>query len=700
MAVLGHWLLNGHDEDISLKGSPSFIEGRCLGSKALFLNQSNSFARTPIINLNGRSFTIAFWIKQTRWVLDELAAIYSDDWWDPWQFQLSTQNQEIIISRHAKGYEDHVSLGGTKVTLDTWTHVAVTWEHVTGSVLIYADGKEIGKRLYPARTKFFEPTGNPYQIGNVGSEGGNNQFYGSVMDLYVFGTALSLDQINKLRGPVAFLQEYGKKLAPLNVLMLSVKMVEFGVSYYRKHDQGSNREDRYCRMGTSLEGTCPVLRYTVYYREVLSPAIKSKWHLLTANRNTTSYTLHLNCRKEYDIAVTSLTTYTESALNDSKIWSFKIGGDKNNTINIASSRPTNFEKSPASESGNVVSSSQLAGLVAGLGVLLIIIVTFVIIFSLRRKARKNKQLTHRARRSKSTIIPLWRWEVLPEQVVFKEEIGRGAFGKVLKGTFKESPGIDVFYEPRTQIVDFKAGLTVAIKVLGEKTDEEARNQFLEEIELMKVIGSHRNVVNMLGCWVKSDPIFLLLEYVPYGDLLHWLRKQRMQKSYQRHYYNDGNHLTVHLDIDDESKALLVENEQENMELAYCDKPAMNLTNKDVLDSQENTVEGAEIGEEGRSLNDCDKESTPVSQNDRHGKEQSEEGFRSEGSPLLCVANSARNAARNVLLGEDRVVKISDFGLMRQTHEDVYKLKKGKKIPVKWLAPEALYNSEYTTKSDV
>ena len=58
------------------------------------------------------------------------------------------------------------------------------------------------------------------------------------------------------------------------------------------------------------------------------------------------------------------------------------------------------------------------------------------------------------------------------------------------------------------------------------------------------------------------------------------------------------------------------------------------------------------------------------------------------------------AARNVLLGEDKVVKISDFGLMRKTHEDVYKLKKGKKIPVKWLAPEALYSSEYTTKSDV
>ena len=62
----------------------------------------------------------------------------------------------------------------------------------------------------------------------------------------------------------------------------------------------------------------------------------------------------------------------------------------------------------------------------------------------------------------------------------------------------------------------------------DTTDEEAKNQFLEEIELMKAIGSHRNIVSMLGCWVNSDPIFLVLEYVPYGDLLQWLRNKRMQ----------------------------------------------------------------------------------------------------------------------------------------------------------------------------
>jgi len=62
----------------------------------------------------------------------------------------------------------------------------------------------------------------------------------------------------------------------------------------------------------------------------------------------------------------------------------------------------------------------------------------------------------------------------------------------------------------------------------DTTDEEARSQFLEEIEIMKAIGSHKNIVSMLGCWVHSDPIFLMLEYVPYGDLKHWLRNKRIQ----------------------------------------------------------------------------------------------------------------------------------------------------------------------------
>lgn len=58
------------------------------------------------------------------------------------------------------------------------------------------------------------------------------------------------------------------------------------------------------------------------------------------------------------------------------------------------------------------------------------------------------------------------------------------------------------------------------------------------------------------------------------------------------------------------------------------------------------------------------------------------------------------AARNVLVGNDNRVKVSDFGLMRQVYEDVYTIKKTKKLPIKWMAPESIYYSVFTTKSDV
>ena len=57
-------------------------------------------------------------------------------------------------------------------------------------------------------------------------------------------------------------------------------------------------------------------------------------------------------------------------------------------------------------------------------------------------------------------------------------------------------------------------------------DESVRQDFLDEIQLMKAVGSHKNIVNMVGCCTLEEPMFLLVEYAPYGDLLHYLRKHR------------------------------------------------------------------------------------------------------------------------------------------------------------------------------
>ena len=58
------------------------------------------------------------------------------------------------------------------------------------------------------------------------------------------------------------------------------------------------------------------------------------------------------------------------------------------------------------------------------------------------------------------------------------------------------------------------------------SDSDQRKEFLDEIQLMKAVGSHRNIVSMIGCCTEVEPMFLLVEYVPYGDLLHYLRKHR------------------------------------------------------------------------------------------------------------------------------------------------------------------------------
>uniref|UniRef100_A0A671KEF6 Fyn related Src family tyrosine kinase n=1 Tax=Sinocyclocheilus anshuiensis TaxID=1608454 RepID=A0A671KEF6_9TELE len=57
------------------------------------------------------------------------------------------------------------------------------------------------------------------------------------------------------------------------------------------------------------------------------------------------------------------------------------------------------------------------------------------------------------------------------------------------------------------------------------------------------------------------------------------------------------------------------------------------------------------------------------------------------------------AARNVLVGDNNVCKVADFGLARVI-QNVYEAKEGTKFPVKWTAPEAIHENKFTIKSDV
>ncbi|EHB00449.1 Proto-oncogene tyrosine-protein kinase Yes [Heterocephalus glaber] len=57
-------------------------------------------------------------------------------------------------------------------------------------------------------------------------------------------------------------------------------------------------------------------------------------------------------------------------------------------------------------------------------------------------------------------------------------------------------------------------------------------------------------------------------------------------------------------------------------------------------------------------------------------------------------------AANILVGENLVCKIADFGLARLVEDNEYTARQGTRFPIKWTAPEAALYGQFTIKSDV
>ena len=60
------------------------------------------------------------------------------------------------------------------------------------------------------------------------------------------------------------------------------------------------------------------------------------------------------------------------------------------------------------------------------------------------------------------------------------------------------------------------------------------------------------------------------------------------------------------------------------------------------------------------------------------------------------------AARNVFVGHGKVAKVADFGLTREISNEaaMYQCQNKRKLPIKWMSPEAIFDMVFTTKSDV
>lgn len=108
-------------------------------------------------------------------------------------------------------------------------------------------------------------------------------------------------------------------------------------------------------------------------------------------------------------------------------------------------------------------------------------------------------------------LELSRWEIKRENVIVNRRIGEGAFGTVYGGEalIKENEG----------------WLPVAIKTLKSGATAEARLDFLAESETMKRF-DHKNIVKLLAVCLQKEPLYMMSEFMLYGDLKTFLLARR------------------------------------------------------------------------------------------------------------------------------------------------------------------------------
>ncbi|KAF0311088.1 Fibroblast growth factor receptor 3 [Amphibalanus amphitrite] len=205
------------------------------------------------------------------------------------------------------------------------------------------------------------------------------------------------------------------------------------------------------------------------------------------------------------------------------------------------------------------------------------------------------------------------WELDRKRLELDTPLGEGCFGRVLRGRLSQPDG---------------SSDLVAVKMLKDGFSDSDLVDFVCEMELMKKIGRHVNIVNLLGTCTRGDTPLVVIEYARYGNLQTYLRERREMPNYERPF---------------------------DLEVP--------------------------------TLYDL-----------------TQFGFQAaRGMEYLAAKKCVHRdlAARNVLIAENGIAKIADFGLARDVRDkDYYRKVTDGRLPVKWMAPEALLERLYTSQSDV
>uniref|UniRef100_A0A7N9AY14 receptor protein-tyrosine kinase n=1 Tax=Mastacembelus armatus TaxID=205130 RepID=A0A7N9AY14_9TELE len=254
-----------------------------------------------------------------------------------------------------------------------------------------------------------------------------------------------------------------------------------------------------------------------------------------------------------------------------------------------------------------------------------------------------------------------KWEFPRDKLKLGKILGAGAFGKVVEAT---AYGLG----------NEENVTRVAVKMLKASAHSDEREALMSELKILSHLGHHKNIVNLLGACTYGGPVLVITEYCSCGDLLNFLRQGETFLNF------------VTTTPDFTEKSIDYKNIYNQKSFIRSDSGISSESSSSYLEMRSNSV-CEETGDWPLDIEDLQRFSFQVAQ----------------GLDFLASKNCIHRdvAARNVLLTDRRVAKICDFGLARDIMNDSsYVVKGNARLPVKWMAPESIFDCIYTVQSDV
>ncbi|XP_068627778.1 vascular endothelial growth factor receptor 1 isoform X2 [Battus philenor] len=285
-----------------------------------------------------------------------------------------------------------------------------------------------------------------------------------------------------------------------------------------------------------------------------------------------------------------------------------------------------------------------------------------------------------------------KFEFPPEKLVLGKQLGAGAFGVVYKA---EARGI----------INAEETTPVAVKMVKKTADNMYIKALASELKIMVHLGKHVNIVNLLGACTKNvgkRELIVIVEYCKFGNIHNYLQKHR-------EVFIDQLTDSKEKNLGKVNRGFSCSSGSSAMHSDYFSSNHTQETDHTFLNTGNTNRSGRKVSETGyvqpewRSNYESDY-SDGRAPRPLFSRDLLAWAFQiARGMEYLANRKVLHGdlAARNVLLAEDNIVKICDFGLARSIYKnDEYQKKENSPLPVKWLAIECMTDRIFSTQSDV